>query len=129
VDGHPVGQTARVLGAGSGEGRVAANLAEDVVPGVAPRRGAAERSEAGAAAEGACVASDTGGHRGTPGSRGARGEGSALGLAVAGEVDDVGCGMDRREELRDAHAQVAVHPVRDHLAAVVVELDVREVIL
>ena len=39
----------------------------------------------------------------------------SLRLAVAGEVDDVGRGVDRREELRDAHAQVAVHPVGDHL--------------
>ena len=35
---------------------------------------------------------------------------------MTGEVDDVGRGVDRREELRDAHAQVAVHPVGDHLS-------------
>ena len=38
-----------------------------------------------------------------------------LRLAVAGEVDDVRRRVDRGEELRDPHAQVAVHPVGDHL--------------
>jgi len=38
-----------------------------------------------------------------------------LRLAVAGEVDHMRRGVDRGEELRDAHAQVAVHPVGDHL--------------
>ena len=34
-----------------------------------------------------------------------------------------------REELRDTHAQVAVHAVGDNLAAIVVQLDIGEVIL
>ena len=38
-------------------------------------------------------------------------------------------GVDGREELGDAHAQVAMHPVRHHFAAVVVELDVGEIVL
>ena len=40
---------------------------------------------------------------------------AVLGLAVAGEVDDVRRRVDRGEELRDPHTQVAVHPVGDHL--------------
>ena len=35
-------------------------------------------------------------------------------------------GMRGRQELRDAHAKVAVHPVGDDLPAVIVELDVGE---
>jgi hypothetical protein len=40
-----------------------------------------------------------------------------------------GGGTDRGEELRDTHAQVSVHAVGDDLAAIVVQLDVREVVL
>lgn len=38
--------------------------------------------------------------------------------------DGVGVMPDCGEELRDAHAQVAMHPVSDHLAAVVVQLTI-----
>ena len=47
---------------------------------------------------------------------------------MARQVDDVRRRVHRREELRDAHAQVAVHAVGDDLAAVVVQLDVRQVV-
>mmetsp|Transcript_31128 Transcript_31128/g.73890 ORF Transcript_31128/g.73890 Transcript_31128/m.73890 type:complete len:296 (-) Transcript_31128:292-1179(-) len=52
-----------------------------------------------------------------------------LRLAMPGEVDDVRRRVDRGEELRDPHTQVAVHPVGDHLLAVVDQLDVGEVVL
>ena len=38
-----------------------------------------------------------------------------LRLAMPGEVDHVRRRVDRGEELRDPHTQVAVHPVGDHL--------------
>mmetsp|Transcript_29493 Transcript_29493/g.86208 ORF Transcript_29493/g.86208 Transcript_29493/m.86208 type:complete len:341 (-) Transcript_29493:166-1188(-) len=80
---HPRAESLGVLGAGGRERRVASNLAQDVI----------------------------------------------LGLAVAREVDDVRRRVDRREELRDTHPQVAVHAVGDDLAAVVVELDVAQIVL
>eukprot|EP00307_Rebecca_sp_RCC1486_P009289 CAMPEP_0119433078 /NCGR_PEP_ID=MMETSP1335-20130426/48994_1 /TAXON_ID=259385 /ORGANISM="Chrysoculter rhomboideus, Strain RCC1486" /LENGTH=391 /DNA_ID=CAMNT_0007458911 /DNA_START=35 /DNA_END=1207 /DNA_ORIENTATION=+ len=52
-----------------------------------------------------------------------------LALAVPRDVDRVRLGVDRREELRDAHAQEAVHAVGHHLLAVVEEDHVRHVVL
>jgi hypothetical protein len=46
---------------------------------------------------------------------GAGGVAGVLALTVPAEVDGVGRRVDHREELGDAHAQVAVHPVGHHL--------------